>query len=184
MVAFGTIGLEFQIGIEVLEQRRIIPFANMNVCQQETYFGIFGFALPRHQRLLLSLIHPVQPVEGPPQLEVAFGRHSTNLEAVARQEFRRLEILSITKERRQGLLGRGELVVAQLDGFAEGLFGQLIFGTAEVSKAKIEIGFVVARGLKDCFFEIRDASSWIAFLEEADNPPSQRQYDRRRSRVR
>src|SRR5437879_10866785 len=80
MVAFGTVGLEFEIGIEVLEQRRIIAFANMNVCQQETYFGIFGFALPRRQRLLLSVIHSVQPVEGPPQLEVAFGRHSTNLE--------------------------------------------------------------------------------------------------------
>src|SRR5712691_10040563 len=167
MVAFGTIGLEFEVGIEVLEQRRIIAFANMNICQQETYLGVFGFALARRQRLLLSLIHPVQPVEGPPQLKVAFGRHSTNLEAVARQEFRRLEILSITKERRQGLLGRGELVVAQLDGFAEGLFGQFIFGSAEVSKAEVEIGFVIPRSLKDCFFEISDASSWIPFLEQA-----------------
>src|SRR2546427_3940641 len=167
MVAFGTIGLEFQITIKVLEQRSVTPLANMNVCQQEIYFGIFGFALPRRQRLLLGLIHPVQPVEGPPQLEVPFGGHSTNLEAVARQEFRRLEILAIAKERRQCLLGRGELVVAQLDGFAEGLFGQFIFGTAEVSKAEIEIGFVVPRSLKDCLFEIRDASSWIAFLEQA-----------------
>src|SRR2546425_2297137 len=135
MVAFGTVGLEFEIGIEVLEQRRIIAFANMNVCQQETYFGIFGFALPRRQRLLLSVIHSVQPVEGPPQLEVAFGRHSTNLEAVARQEFRRLEILSIAKERRQGLLGRGERAVAQLGGFGDGMFGKFLLGTGGVGKA-------------------------------------------------
>src|SRR5260370_42412003 len=85
-------------------------------------------------------------------------------DAVTRRSFGVAEFVFFAEKLAEGEVGVGEILAAQLDGGAHGLFGFLGLSETVIGEPHLQVGFVVGGKRRDGALAVRQASRRVMFL--------------------